>query len=77
MSSGADASSYQWNDTHDFPRDLVGYGEEGFDCKWPNNARLALSFVINYEEGAERTVMNGDGQSEVITSPIPEPASSE
>jgi len=66
MSSGAITSSFQWDDSYDFPRDLIGYGEEGFDCKWPNDARIALSFVINYEEGAERTVMNGDGQSEVL-----------
>jgi hypothetical protein len=31
------------------PRDFEGYGEEGFDAKWPNGARIAVSFVLNYE----------------------------
>jgi hypothetical protein len=31
------------------PRDFEGYGEEGFDAKWPNEARIAVSFVLNYE----------------------------
>jgi allantoinase len=45
-------------------RDLVGYGASPPDPQWPNGARLAVSFVLNYEEGAERTVMEGDGESE-------------
>jgi len=45
-------------------RDLVGYGPSPPDPQWPNGARLALSFVLNYEEGAERTMMEGDGESE-------------
>src|SRR5262249_28985621 len=45
-------------------RDLVGYGASPPDPQWPNGARLELSFVLNYEEGAERTVMEGDGESE-------------
>lgn len=31
------------------PRDFEGFGEEGFDAKWPNGARIAVSFVLNYE----------------------------
>jgi hypothetical protein len=41
---------YEWDDNYDFPRDLVGYGEEGFNPQWPNGAKIAVSFVINYEE---------------------------
>jgi hypothetical protein len=41
-----------------------GFGEESFDPQWPNNAKIAISFILNYEEGAERTLVNGDGQSE-------------
>jgi putative urate catabolism protein len=45
-------------------RDLVGYGATPPDPRWPNGARLALSFVLNYEEGGERTILEGDGESE-------------
>jgi putative urate catabolism protein len=45
-------------------RDLVGYGEHPPDPKWPGGARLALSFVLNYEEGGERTPLKGDPESE-------------
>lgn len=51
---------FTWDDHYDFPRDLVGYGEHSFNPQWPNNAKIAVSFVINYEEGAEHTVINGD-----------------
>lgn len=46
------------------PRDLIGYGPNPPDPQWPNGARLALNFVINYEEGSEYAVPNGDGFSE-------------
>ena len=46
------------------PRDLVGYGANLPNPKWPNNARLALNFVINYEEGSEATLLDGDGFTE-------------
>ena len=45
-------------------RDLVGYGQQPPDPKWPDGARLALSFVLNYEEGGERTPLEGDPESE-------------
>ncbi|KAJ9136669.1 Glycoside hydrolase/deacetylase [Pleurostoma richardsiae] len=47
-----------------FDRDYKGYGEEGLKLKWPKDAKIAVSFVINYEEGGERSVLNGDGVSE-------------
>ena len=48
-----------------YPRDLKGYGPNPPDPKWPNGARLALSFVVNYEEGGEHSVLHGDSESEV------------
>jgi peptidoglycan/xylan/chitin deacetylase (PgdA/CDA1 family) len=48
----------------DFPRDLIGHGSSPPNPKWPNNAKIALSFVLNYEEGGEYTVLNGDTHSE-------------
>ncbi|KAE9964933.1 hypothetical protein BLS_007972, partial [Venturia inaequalis] len=42
-------------------RDFEGFGESSQDCKWPNNARIAVSFVLNYEEGGERSYQDGDG----------------
>jgi len=47
-------------------RDLVGYGERPPDPRWPGGARLALSFVLNYEEGGERTPLEGDPESEAF-----------
>jgi hypothetical protein len=41
---------FQWDDHYDFPRDLVGYGENSFNPQWPGGAKIAVSFVINYEE---------------------------
>lgn len=49
---------------YDFARDHVGYGRKSLKVSWPNDAKIAVSFVINYEEGAERTVLNGDSRSE-------------
>jgi putative urate catabolism protein len=45
-------------------RDLIGYGASPPDPEWPGRARLALSFVLNYEEGGERSVLEGDAESE-------------
>jgi putative urate catabolism protein len=45
-------------------RDFAGYGASPPDPRWPGAARLALSFVLNYEEGGERSVLEGDGESE-------------
>ena len=43
-----------------YPRDLVGYGAHPPHPNWPNGARLALSIVLNYEEGGEACVLHGD-----------------
>lgn len=45
-------------------RDLIGYGRHVPQVNWPQNAQLAISFVLNYEEGSERNVLDGDDQSE-------------
>jgi putative urate catabolism protein len=49
-----------------YPRDLIGYGENPPDPQWPRGARLALSIVVNYEEGGERNVLHGDTESETF-----------
>jgi putative urate catabolism protein len=49
-------------------RDLVGYAAHPPEARWPNGARIAVQFVINYEEGAERSVELGDGVSEAFLS---------
>jgi putative urate catabolism protein len=52
----------------DYPRDLIGYGEHPPHAKWPNGARVAVQFVLNYEEGAERSILHGDPASEFFLS---------
>ena len=52
----------------DYPRDLIGYGENPPDPKWPGGAKIAVQFVLNYEEGAERSVLHGDAVSEYFLS---------
>jgi putative urate catabolism protein len=50
----------------DYPRDMVGYGARPPHPHWPANARLALQFVINYEEGGESSILHGDMTSEAF-----------
>lgn len=52
----------------DYPRDLIGYGSNIPHPHWPGDARIAISFVLNYEEGGERCVLHGDGESEAFLS---------
>ena len=49
---------------------MVGYGSKGKKIKWPGNAHIAVQIVLNYEEGAENCVLNGDKNSEVFLSEI-------
>jgi putative urate catabolism protein len=51
--------------TSGYPRDLVGYGANPPDPKWPGGARLALNFVMNFEEGSEPSIPDGDARSEL------------
>ncbi len=53
-----------------YPRDLRGYGSKPPDPEWPDGARIAVQFVINYEEGAESCVLHGDAASEAFLSEI-------
>lgn len=52
-------------------RDLVGYGKNPPKANWPNGAYIAVQFVMNYEEGGEHTVLNGDTRSEVFLNEVP------
>ncbi len=49
-----------------YPRDLIGYGRNPPDPKWPGGARLAVQFVLNYEEGGENNILHGDAASEAL-----------
>ena len=53
-----------------YPRDLVGYGRNPPQAQWPGKARIALQFVLNYEEGGENSVLHGDAGSEQFLSEI-------
>ena len=53
-----------------YPRDLAGYGAHPPHPRWPGGARIALQFVLNYEEGAENCVLHGDPASETFLSEI-------
>lgn len=65
------ASNYPTMDTYsDYPRDLVGYGRNPPHPHWPGQARIALQFVLNYEEGGENCVLHGDAGSETFLSEI-------
>jgi hypothetical protein len=48
-----------------YPRDLAGYGATPSDARWPRGARIALQIVVNFEEGSEYTILDGDGRTEV------------
>ena len=61
---------YHSNTNKKYPRDMVGYGSKKLEVKWPNNARIALQIVLNYEEGSENCVLHGDKTSEVFLSEI-------
>ncbi|PPR54076.1 MAG: hypothetical protein CFH16_00636 [Alphaproteobacteria bacterium MarineAlpha5_Bin6] len=52
------------------PRNFIGYGSADFKIRWPNNAKIALQFVLNYEEGGENCILNGDKNSETFLSEI-------
>lgn len=54
----------------DYPRDLVGYGRNLPHPQWPKQARIAVQFVINYEEGGENCILHGDPASEAFLSEI-------
>lgn len=53
-----------------YPRDLIGYGRQPPEANWPGQARIAVQFVLNYEEGSENCVLHGDSHSERFLSEI-------
>ena len=53
-----------------YPRDMIGYGSKEPQVVWPNNAKLALQIVLNYEEGGENNILHGDKHSETFLSEI-------
>jgi allantoinase len=57
-----------------YPRDLVGYGRRPPHAQWPGSARVAVQFVLNYEEGGESSVLHGDPASEQFLSEMSSPA---
>jgi putative urate catabolism protein len=56
--------------TQDYPRDLIGYGRNPPHANWPGQARIAVQFVLNYEEGGENCVLHGDSASETFLSEL-------
>ena len=54
----------------DYPRDLRGYGRNPPDPKWPGGARVAVQFVVNFEEGGENNILHGDRASEAFLSDV-------
>lgn len=53
-----------------YPRDMRGYGDQTPRAPWPNSAKIAVQFVVNYEEGAENNILHGDSASEAFLSEI-------
>ncbi|MGE0605408.1 MAG: allantoinase PuuE, partial [Xanthobacteraceae bacterium] len=53
-----------------YPRDLAGYGRNPPHPRWPGNARVAVQFVVNYEEGGENNILHGDPASEAFLSDV-------
>ena len=57
-------------DPNSYPRDMVGYGRSMPDADWPDGKKIAVQFVINYEEGGENNILHGDAASEAFLSEI-------
>jgi len=64
-----------YDSTAAYPRDLKGYGRNPPHAQWPGQARVAVQFVLNYEEGGENSVLHGDAGSEQFLSEMFNPAS--
>ena len=63
-----------YDSTAPYPRDLVGYAKHPPHAQWPGQARIAVQFVLNYEEGGENSVLHGDAGSEQFLSEMFNPA---
>ncbi|MFT6589854.1 MAG: allantoinase [Rhodoferax sp.] len=64
-----------YDSTLAYPRDLIGYGPQPPQAQWPGQARVALQFVLNYEEGGENSVLHDDAGSEQFLSEMFNPPS--
>ena len=64
-----------YDSTAPYPRDLIGYGRTPPQAQWPGQARIAVQFVLNYEEGGENAVLHGDPGSEQFLSEMASPPS--
>ena len=53
-----------------YPRNMLGYGSDLPNVKWPNQSKIAVQFVLNYEEGGENSILHGDKSSEIFLSEI-------
>jgi allantoinase len=62
-----------YDSTAPYPRDLIGYGANPPHAQWPGGARIAVQFVLNYEEGGENSVLHGDAGSEQFLSEMANP----
>ena len=61
-------TTMSYDTTASYPRDMAGYGRNPPHPQWPGNARIAVQFVLNYEEGGENAVLHGDAGSEQFLS---------
>jgi len=61
---------HEKNLSDNYPRDMIGYGQHVPDARWPDGARVAVQFVLNYEEGGENCILHGDAASEIFLSEI-------
>ena len=73
--TGASGSTQFSAGARPYPRDLIGYGRTPPHALWPGQARIALQFVLNYEEGGENSVLHGDAGSEQFLSEMANPPS--
>jgi chitin deacetylase len=64
------AVHFQGSSMNRYPRDFTGYGANPPDARWPSGARIAVQFVLNYEEGGENNILHGDAASEAFLSEI-------
>ena len=53
-----------------YPRDMIGYGRNPPDPRWPGGAKVCVQFVVNYEEGGENNILHGHAASEAFLSEI-------
>ena len=52
------------------PRDLIGYADKAPEMDWPNGARVAVNFVLNYEEGSEYSIGDKDGKTDAVLTEV-------